>query len=88
MKNFYDIPTQVMYWDGDEERYIGGIAYHDEVICATDGCVMEILDLIESVKDSRYNRFDAIYEYGNWEDFTAQLCGGVLPDGCPSGRIE
>lgn len=88
MKNFYGVPTQVMYWDGIEERYIGGIAYRDEVICADNGYVVKIPDLVESVKDSRYKQFDAIYEYGNWADITAELCGGTLPDGCPSGRIE
>lgn len=88
MKDFYGCPTQVMYWDEGAGTYMAGIAYRDEVICAMDSSVDKISNLVEYIKDSKYKQFDAIYEYHNWEDITANLCGGRLPNGCPAGRIK
>lgn len=88
MKTYYDYPTQVMYWDEDVGTYIGGIAYRDEVICAIDGSIMKISDLIESAKDVDMIDFNAIYEYDHWENLTNDLCGGELPDECPFGKVE
>lgn len=88
MKSFYDVPTQVMYWDECEGTYVGGIAYHDEVICAIDGIVRKISNLVEDAKNSQCEQSYVIYEYDDWMDLTNSLCGGELPDWCPFGKTE
>lgn len=42
--NYFEVPTQVKFWDG---RYIGGIAYRDEIICGCCGGIFRISDIYE-----------------------------------------
>jgi hypothetical protein len=80
MKNFYEEPTQVVFADPDNEgKWIAGIAYKDEVICACCGGVFEICNIIESTKESGVK--NPIYEYRYWVDFVSEIVGGELPDG-------
>jgi hypothetical protein len=47
-KNWYDVPTQVIFVDVDdnlEVSTIGGIAYGDVVICGECGCTICLEDL-------------------------------------------
>ena len=54
MKKYYDYPTQVIFKDSsdivDEPHWIGGIAYHDEVICG-ECCSIISLEDIEEIID-------------------------------------
>ena len=45
MKKHYDVPTQVKFYDKDNEVWLGGIAYGDEIICGECGGVFELSDL-------------------------------------------
>lgn len=47
MKKFFEVPTQVMFWDVDGDHYVGGIAYHDEIICGCCGGVISIEEVYE-----------------------------------------
>lgn len=47
MKKFFDVPTQVLFYDVDGDHYVGGIAYHDEVICGCCGGIMSIDEIYE-----------------------------------------
>ena len=53
MKMYYDYPTQVIFKDSpdvmDEPRWIGGIAYHDEVICGECGSILSLEDIEEII---------------------------------------
>lgn len=31
--DYFEVPTQVKFWDYFDEHYLGGIAYRDEIIC-------------------------------------------------------
>lgn len=48
MKKYFETPTQVMFWQDREKMhennidYFVGIAYHDEIICACCGGIVEI----------------------------------------------
>lgn len=44
----FDFPTQVAFWDEEQEHYVGGIAYGDEIICGCCGGVLEIKEVMES----------------------------------------
>lgn len=40
---YFDCPTQVLFRDPDnEEGFIGGIAYRDEIICGCCGGIFEL----------------------------------------------
>lgn len=47
MKKFFEAPTQVAFWDVDGDHYVGGIAYHDEIICGCCGGVVSIDEIYE-----------------------------------------
>ena len=53
MKKYYDYPTQVIFKDSsdivDEPLWIGGIAYHDEVICGECGSILSLEDIEEII---------------------------------------
>ena len=40
MKKYFEHPTQVLFYDDDE--WIGGIAYKDEIICGECGQAIKI----------------------------------------------
>lgn len=42
MTKFFEKPTQVKFLDRDNNRWVGGIAYHDEIICGCCGGIFEI----------------------------------------------
>lgn len=47
--NYFEIPTQVKFWDG---RYIDGIAYQDELICGCCGTTFRISENYEPAPDA------------------------------------
>ena len=75
-KMYFDTPTQVVFYDYDNECYTGGIAYKDEIICGCCGGIIEIADLYESVPEG----IEAIKEYAAWISIDDAICGGEKPD--------
>lgn len=65
MKRQYEKPMQVRWFDDENKRWIGGIAYRDEIIC---GCCGTILKLSE-FKDSE------VVEYDTWVNVEEELRG-------------
>ena len=53
---YYDKPTQVKFieFDSDEPYWIGGIAFHDVVICGCCGGTIEISELYERAEECGY----------------------------------
>lgn len=53
---YYDKPTQVKFLDFDSEEpyWIGGIAFHDVVICGCCGDTIEISELYEKAEEFGY----------------------------------
>ena len=53
---YYDKPTQVKFldFDGEEPYWIGGIAFHDVVICGCCGDTVEISELYERAEECGY----------------------------------
>jgi hypothetical protein len=54
---YYAHPVQVRYWDTGRQRYIGGIGYHDVIICGCCGKACSISAIIDEAH--RYNQMDA-----------------------------
>ena len=68
--NYFEVPTRVKFWDG---RYIGGIAYRDEIICGCCGGIFRISDIYEVAPDTL--KEDPIVIYDNWVDISNEICG-------------
>lgn len=47
MTKFFEKPTQVKFLDRDNNIWVGGIAYHDEIICGCCGGILEIDEFAE-----------------------------------------
>lgn len=56
--DYFEAPTQVKFWDG---RYIGGIAYRDEIICGCCGGIFKISDVYEVAPDTLDNDPIVVY---------------------------
>ena len=68
--DYFEVPTQVKFWDG---RYIGGIAYRDEIICGCCGGIFRISDIYEVAPDTLDN--DPIVVYKGWRGLSSEICG-------------
>ena len=71
MKTYFDEPTQVKFYDYDNDRYLGGIAYHDEIICGECGGIVEISDLFDDAPDG----VEPIHIYDCWVDINEAIIG-------------
>ena len=65
-QNYFHTPTQVKFYDYDNEKWNAGIAYKDEIICGCCGGVFEIRDIRENAP----KEIDAIVPYKIWIDLT------------------
>lgn len=65
--NYFEVPAQVKFWDG---RYIGGIAYRDEIICGCCGGIFRISEIYESAPDTL--KEDPIVVY-DWVDISSKI---------------
>lgn len=80
MKTYYDVPTQVIFYDGcdDSPIFCAGIAYKDEIICACCGGVMKISEVIADAEEDGIKT--AIYDYVDWYDMREAIVGGEYPE--------
>ena len=79
MNKYFDVPTQVAFFDYDNQdnpRYIGGIAYQDKIICGCCGGLVEIADIYEFTPEG----ITPIKEYADWVDIDDEICGGEKPE--------
>lgn len=72
---YYDMPTQVKFFDfdGEEPYWIGGIAFHDIVICGCCGATIEIVDLYDEAEETGFNE-DPI-KVLDWIDINNEIKG-------------
>lgn len=67
----FDKPTQVAFWDVDNNLWCGGIAYGTEIICGCCGGVIDIDELYEFAPEG----IDPIKIYNDWVDINAEIIG-------------
>lgn len=73
---YYDKPTQVKFLDffeNDKPCWIGGIAYHNEIICGCCGGVFKIYELYERAEEHKYE--DSPIEALIWIDISEAIKG-------------
>ena len=72
---YYDMPTQVKFFDfdGEEPYWIGGIAFHDVIICGCCGGTIEISELYDIAEEIGLGE-DPIKAL-NWIDINAEIKG-------------
>lgn len=72
---YYDKPTQVEFFDVDDEIpcWIGGIAFHDVIICGCCGATIEISELYDRAEETRLGK-DPIKAL-NWVDINNEIKG-------------
>lgn len=81
MNDYFEIPTQVMFWDEGEGKYAFGIGYRDEIICGCCGGIFEIEDIVAETPSGQ----QPIYSYGDdWTDLSEEIFGGEYPDDYPT----
>ena len=69
---FFDIPTQVAFWDADGEHWSGGIAYGEVIICGCCGGIIEISEVYEFAPENIEN---PIHYFSEWIDLSAEIIG-------------
>ena len=69
---YYSGPTQVRFYDGMD--FVGGIAYHDYIICGCCGGIFSIQDVIEMAKANGIHFDDAIVEL-EWTSIEKEIRG-------------
>ena len=74
---YFDKPTQVVYYDVDENCWKSGIAYKDEIICACCGGIIEISEVYEFAPAEIAQ---PIFKYDAWCDITEDIIGGEMPE--------
>ena len=74
-KCYFDIPTQVAFYDADGDHYVGGIAYQEHIICGCCGGLMSIEEIYEAAPEG----MEAIHIYSTWTNLSDEICGGELP---------
>ena len=67
---FYSGPTQVRFYDGLD--FVGGIAYHDYIICGCCGGIFQVQDVIDMAKANGIHFDDAIVELG-WTNIEKEI---------------
>lgn len=72
---YYAHPIQVRYWDTGLQRYVGGIGYHDVIICGCCGKACSIAEIIdEAAKYCKMDPDKAIIEM-DWIDISQEIIG-------------
>ena len=69
--NYFEVPTQVRFWDVDGDHYIGGIAYRNEIICGCCGGIFDISEIYESAPDTL--KEDPIVVYDTWVNLSSKI---------------
>ena len=66
--DYFKIPVQVKFYDFKEGRWLGGIAYKDEIICAECGEVIKFSSLYKQKID-----IEPIQLLGDWIAFSEYI---------------
>ena len=68
--DYFEVPTQVKFWEYFDEHYFSGIAYRDEIICGCCGSIFSISKIYEFAPDTL--KEDPIVVY-DWVDISSKI---------------
>ena len=71
---YYAHPVQVRYWDTHRQQYMGGIAYHEFLICGYSGEARFITEIIAEAATDDKNQDNAIIEL-DWLSLNGEILG-------------
>lgn len=71
---YFETPTQVAFWD--ENQYVGGIAYKDEIICGCCGGTVKIDEIVEFAPSD----VKPIIDYHDWIPFDDEILADEQKD--------
>lgn len=73
---YFEVPTQVKFFDYDGRHYVGGIAYRDEIICGCCGGIFNISDIYQ-FSPITMKEFDdePIIVINKWQPIDYEICG-------------
>ena len=74
-KMYFKIPTQVFFYETD--KYIAGIAYHDEIICGCCGGIYSIEEIYEWADENKLT--NPIVEL-SWVNLCDEIQGDLSPE--------
>ena len=74
---YFDVPTQVVFYDVDSDCWKSGIAWGENIICACCGGVIEIDEIYEFAPTEIAQ---PIFPYHHWCDITEDIIGGEMPE--------
>ena len=69
--SYFEVPTQVKFWDVYGDHYIEGIAYRNEIICGCCGGVLDINKIYEFAPDAI--KEDPIVVYDTWVNLSSKI---------------
>ena len=72
MKHF-NCPTQVKFYDAEINRWRGGIAYGDEIICGCCGGILSIDEVLADAEEAGISQ--GIESYDFWLPFSEEIIG-------------
>ena len=70
--DYFEVPTQVKFWDYDGGHYVGGIAYQDGIIC---GCCGGIMDIGAIYYFAPENIKEPIVAFEDWVNLEEEIRG-------------
>jgi len=69
---YFNTPVQVKFYDVDGNHYVGGIGYHDKVICGCCGCEFTVDEIMEFVPENT-----AGIVILPWVDISQEIIGDI-----------
>lgn len=69
---FFEVPTQVKFYEAAEEDYIGGIAYRNEIIC---GCCSSVLEISNVIAEAEEDGIEEPIIKLPWIDIQSEIIG-------------
>ena len=82
---YFDVPTQVYFWDFDGNHWLAGIAWNQNIICGCCGGVFEIDEVYEYAPAELVH---PIIPFNTWVDLSAEITGGSWPVNPYTGKND
>ena len=80
---YFENPTQVRFYDGENECYLGGIAFHEKLICGCCGGTIDLEDFYadydevwrSTEEEKEKLPANPIEIYSNWVNISEAITG-------------
>ena len=80
VERFFNRPTQVAFYDTEQDIYIGGIAHGNEIICLECGGTIKIDEYLDDIEKTCPAVQFPIIELSWWCNLSDECLGGTMFD--------